>query len=39
MGEISLGIWTIIGGCLMLLGAIMVKIEEANEQIIEELPS
>ena len=39
MGEISLGIWTIIGGCLMLLGAIIVKIEEANEQIIEELPS
>jgi len=39
MGEISLGIWTIIGGFLMLLGAIMVKIEEANGQIIEELPS
>ena len=38
-GEIYIGFWTIIGGCLMLLGAMLVKFEEANEQTIDELPS
>ena len=38
-GDISLGIWTVIGGCLMLVGAMMVKFEEANEQTIDESPS
>jgi len=39
IGEISLGAWTIIGGCLMLVGAMVVKFEEANEQIIDDFPS
>ena len=38
-GEISLGIWTVIGGMLMLIGAILVKFEEANEQTSDESPS
>ena len=38
-GEISLGIWTITGGFMMLIGAILVKIEEANEQTSDESPS
>ena len=38
-GEISLGFWTILGGVLMLTGAIIVKLEEANEQTIDESPS
>jgi drug/metabolite transporter (DMT)-like permease len=38
-GDISLGVWTLIGGCLMLIGAMMVKFEEANEQTIDESPS
>jgi len=38
-GEISLGIWTVIGGILMLIGAILVKFEEANEQTSDESPS
>jgi drug/metabolite transporter (DMT)-like permease len=38
-GNISLGIWTLIGGCLMLVGAMLVKFEEANEQTIDESPS
>ena len=38
-GEISLGIWTVIGGFMMLIGAILVKIEEANEQTSDESPS
>ena len=38
-GEISLGIWTITGGFMMLIGAILVKIEEANEQTTDESPS
>jgi hypothetical protein len=38
-GDISLGVWTLIGGCLMLFGAMLVKIEEANEQTIDESPS
>ncbi len=38
-GEISLGIWTVIGGMMMLIGAILVKVEEANEQTSDESPS
>jgi len=38
-GQISLGIWTVIGGMLMLIGAILVKFEEANEQTSDESPS
>ena len=38
-GEISLGIWTVIGGFMMLIGAILVKFEEANEQNSDESPS
>ena len=38
-GEISLGIWTVIGGLMMLIGAILVKVEEANEQTSDESPS
>jgi drug/metabolite transporter (DMT)-like permease len=38
-GEISLGIWTVIGGFMMLIGAILVKFEEANEQTNDESPS
>ena len=38
-GQISLGIWTVIGGILMLIGAILVKFEEANEQTSDESPS
>jgi drug/metabolite transporter (DMT)-like permease len=38
-GEISLDIWTVIGGFMMLIGAILVKFEEANEQTTNELPS
>ena len=38
-GEISLGIWTVTGGFMMLIGAILVKFEEANEQTTNELPS
>ena len=38
-GEISLGIWTVIGGFMMLIGAILVKFEEANEQTTNESPS
>jgi drug/metabolite transporter (DMT)-like permease len=38
-GEISLGIWTVIGGFMMLIGAILVKFEEANEQTRDESPS
>ena len=38
-GEISLGIWTVIGGIMMLFGAVLVKLEEANEQTTEESPS
>ena len=38
-GEISLGIWTVIGGMLMLIGAILVKFEEANEQTSDESPT
>ena len=38
-GDIYLGAWTIVGGCLMLVGAILVKFEEANEQTIDESPS
>lgn len=38
-GQIYLGVWTLVGGCLMLFGAMMVKFEEANEQTIDESPS
>ena len=38
-GQISLGIWTVIGGMLMLIGAILVKFEEAIEQTSDESPS
>ena len=38
-GEISLGIWTVTGGFMMLIGAILVKFEEANEQTTNESPS
>ena len=35
-GKISLGIWTIIGGLMMLIGAILVKFEEAKDQTTDE---
>ena len=38
-GDIYLGAWTIVGGCLMLVGAMLVKFEEANEQTTDESPS
>jgi drug/metabolite transporter (DMT)-like permease len=38
-GDIYLGAWTIVGGCLMLAGAMLVKFEEANEQTTDESPS
>ncbi len=38
-GEITLGMWTLVGGPLMLCGAIMVTLEEGREEGNEEVHS
>ena len=38
-GEITLGMWTLVGGPMMLCGAIMVTLEEGREEGNEEVHS